>query len=148
SAMWAVGRNKEMLAISVVRIVLLTGLSWLLIAYWQQHFGNGAIILVIISGITELPVVVACLALLPKGAVGAPVLLNLFKACLTGILAVLTISVFMPLPLWALTPLYIVVLGAAGLGTGLVSPSDARFAMEVARSKIFGAPKNESLADG
>ena len=50
SAMNAVGRNKAMAVISIVRIAFCVVLNWLLIGYWQQRFGNGAIALVIIAG--------------------------------------------------------------------------------------------------
>ena len=71
SAMNAVGRNKAMAVISIVRIVVCVVLNWLLIGYWQQRFGNGAIALVIIAGLAEIPATIACWALLPKGAVGS-----------------------------------------------------------------------------
>ena len=79
SAMNAVGRNKAMAVISIVRIVFCVVFNWLLIGYWQQRFGNGAIGLVIIAGLAEIPATIACWALLPKGAVGSAVTLNLFE---------------------------------------------------------------------
>ena len=67
---------------------------WLLIGYWQQRFGNGAIALVIIAGIAEIPAAIACLALLPKGAVGSAVTLDVVRACVAS---------FIPMPLSSVT---------------------------------------------
>jgi O-antigen/teichoic acid export membrane protein len=131
SAMTAVGRNKEMAGISIVRIAFCAVLSWLLVGYWQQRFGNGAIALVIIAGVVEIPATIASLTLLPRGAVGSTVRLNLVRACIASLCTVVPLSMLQPLGLLYLTPLFVLLFGVTAVVTRLVLPSDLRLAIEV-----------------
>lgn len=139
SAMTAVGRNKAMLVISIARIALCSVLNWLLIDYWQRRFGNGAIILVIVAGLAEIPAIVGCLALLPRGAVSAATIVSLVRACVTAFCAALPLSVLQPLALWYLVPLYVLLFGLAAFATRLTLPSDLRLAIDFARTRIMAA---------
>jgi O-antigen/teichoic acid export membrane protein len=136
SAMNAVGRNKAMAVISIVRIVVCVVLNWLLIGYWQQRYGNGAVALVIIAGVAEIPAVIACLALLPKGAVGSAVTLNVVRACVASLCTVVPLSMLQPLGLLYLTPLFALLFAVTAMVTRLVLPSDLRLALEMVRSKL------------
>jgi O-antigen/teichoic acid export membrane protein len=147
-AMVVVGRNKAMAIISIIRIGLCVLFSWLFIGYWQQRFGNGAIALAIIIGVAEIPAAVACLLLLPRGAVGSTTTLNLVRACIASLCTVVPISMLQPLGLFYLIPLFGVLFAVAAMVTRLVLSSDLRFAMEVARSSVFAAPATKSAPDG
>jgi hypothetical protein len=136
SAMNAVGRNKAMAVISIVRIFVCVVLNWLLIGYWQQRFGNGAIALVIIAGVAEIPAVIACLVLLPKGAVGSAVTLNVVRACVASLCTVVPLSMLQPLGLLYLTPLFALLFAVTAMVTRLVLPSDLRLALEMVRNKL------------
>jgi O-antigen/teichoic acid export membrane protein len=136
SAMNAVGRNKALAAISIIRVFVCVVLNWLLIGYWQQRFGNGAIALVIIAGVAEIPAVIACLALLPKGAVGSTVTLNVVRACVASACTVVPLSMLQPLGLLYLTPLFALLFAVTAMVTRLVSPSDLRLALEMVRNKL------------
>jgi O-antigen/teichoic acid export membrane protein len=136
SAMNAVGRNKAMAVISIVRIAICVILNWLLIGYWQQRFGNGAVALVIIAGVAEIPAAIACLALLPKGAVGSTVTLNMVRACVVASCTVVPLSMLQPLGLLYLTPLFALLFSVTAVVTRLVLPSDLRLAMEMVRNKL------------
>ncbi len=136
SAMNAVGRNKAMAVISIVRIAICVVLNWLLIGYWQQRFGNGAVALVIIAGVAEVPAAIACLALLPRGAVGSTVTLNMVRACVVASCTVVPLSMLQPLGLLYLTPLFALLFAVMAVVTRLVLPSDLRLAMEMVRSKL------------
>jgi len=136
SAMNALGRNKAMAVISIVRIVVCVVLNWLLIGYWQQRFGNGAIALVIIAGVAEIPAVIACLTLLPKGAVGSAVTLNVVRACVASLCTVVPLSMLQPLGLLYLAPLFALLFAATAMGTRLVLPSDLRLALAMVRIKL------------
>jgi O-antigen/teichoic acid export membrane protein len=131
SAMTAVGRNKELAGISIVRIAFCVVLSWLLVGYWQQRFGNGAIALVIIAAVAEIPATIACLTLLPRGAVGPTVTLNLVRACIASLCTVVPLSMLQPLGLLYLTPLFALLFVITAMVTRLVLPSDLRLAIEV-----------------
>jgi O-antigen/teichoic acid export membrane protein len=152
SAMNAVGRNNAMAVISVFRIVLCVIFNWLFIGYFQQRFGNGAIGLVIIAGLAEIPATMACWALLPRGAVGSAVSLNAFRAYVASLCTVVPLSVLQPLGLWSLIPLFGSLFVVSALITRLVSPQDLRLAMEAVRSKMLGSlarrPAPETCGDG
>lgn len=139
TAMTAVGQNKELLAISVVRIIACLTASWMLMDFWQQRLGNGAIILVVVAGLSEIPASVASMLLLPRGSVSSATILNLIRACITAICAALPLSLLQPLELWYQVPLFTILLGAAALVTQLVLPSDLRLAMNFARERIVAS---------
>jgi O-antigen/teichoic acid export membrane protein len=148
SAMTAVGRNKAMAGISIVRIAFCVVLNWLLIGYWQQRFGNGAIALVIIAGVAEIPATIACLILLPRGAVGSTTMLNLVRACIASLCTVVPLSMLQPLGLLYLTPLFVLLFPVTAMATRLVLLSDLRLAMEFARSRVLALRAAKSAPDG
>jgi O-antigen/teichoic acid export membrane protein len=137
SAMTAVGRNKAMVVVSIIRVAFCVVLSWLLIDYWQQRYGNGAIALVIIAGMAEIPATIACLTLLPRGAVESTTTLNVVRACVASLCTVVPLSMLQPLGLMYLIPLFALLFAVTALVTRLVLPSDLRLAMVVARSRVL-----------
>jgi hypothetical protein len=137
SAMTAIGRNKAMAVISIIRTAFCVVLSWLLIDYWQQRYGNGAVALVIIAGMAEIPATIACLILLPRGAVPSTTTLNMVRACVASLCTVVPLSMLQPFGLMYLIPLFALLFAVTALVTRLVLPSDLRFAMEVARSRVL-----------
>src|SRR5262249_35284612 len=148
SAMTAVGKNKEMAIISIVRIAFCVVFNWLLIGYWQQRFGDGAIALVIIAGVAEIPATIACLTLLPRGAVGSTTTLNLARAYIASLCTVVPLSMLPPLGLLYLIPLFSLLFAATAMVTRLVLPSDLRLAMEVARSRMLSPQAMKTARDG
>lgn len=147
SAMNAVGRNNAMAVISIFRIVVCVIFNWLFIGYFQQRFGNGAIGLVIIAGLAEIPAAVACWALLPKGAVGSAVWLNMVRACVASLCTVVPLAALEPLGLSYLIPLFALLFVVSALSTRLVSPKDLRLAIEAVRSKVLAPLARRSAAD-
>lgn len=147
SAMNAVGRNKELAIISFVRVALCVILNWLLIGYWQFKFGNGAIAVVIIAGVAEVPATIACLAFLPRGAVGSSIALNLVRCCIASFCTVMPLSILQPLGLLYLIPLFVLVFAAAAMITRLVLPSDFRLAIEIARGRGLALQAMKSVQD-
>jgi O-antigen/teichoic acid export membrane protein len=147
SAMNAVGRNNAMAVISIVRISVCVIFNWLLIGYWQQRFGNGAIALVIIAGLAEIPATMACWALLPKGAIGSTVPLNVLRACVASLCTAVPLSMLQPLGLFFLVPLFALLFAVTAMATRLVLPSDLRLAMEVVRNKAVAPLARRSAPD-
>jgi O-antigen/teichoic acid export membrane protein len=148
SAMNAVGRNKALVLISVVRVSLCVVLNWLLIGYWQQRYGNGAIALVIIAGVTEIPAVIACLILLPRGAIGSATTFNLARTYIASLCTVVPLSMLQPLGLLYLVPLFALVFAVIAMVTRLVLPSDLRLAMEVVRSRVLTPRATKPAPEG
>ncbi len=145
AAMSAIGRNNAMVAISIVRVLVCAVLGWILIGYFQQRYGNGAIVLVVIAGLAEIPAVIACLFLLPKGAVGKATILNLGRACVAAVCTVLPFYLMQPLPLWYLVPLFMLSFGVFALATRLVVPKDLHLALDIVRNGMlaFRRPRAE-----
>jgi O-antigen/teichoic acid export membrane protein len=148
SVLFAIGRNRALALISIARIAVCVALSWLLIGYWQQRFGNGAIALVIVAGVVEIPAMIAYLTLLPRGAVGSTTTINLFRACAASLCTVVPLSMLQPLGLFYLTPLFVLSFAVIAMVTRLILPSDLRLAMEVARSGVFAPQAPKSAPDG
>jgi O-antigen/teichoic acid export membrane protein len=146
-AMLTVGRNKALAIINIARIALFVVLSWLFIDYWQQRFGNGAIALVIIAGLAEIPALIACLTLLPRGAVGSTTTLNLVRACIASLCMVAPLSMLQPLGLLYLTPLFVLMFTVTAMVTRLLLPSDLRLAVDAVRNKVLGGQATKSAPD-
>jgi O-antigen/teichoic acid export membrane protein len=147
SVILAVGRNRALAVISIARIAFCVVLNWLLIDYWQQRFGNGAIAIVIIAGVAEIPAMIAYLILLPKGAVGSTTTLNLVRAYIASLCTVAPLSMLQPLGLFYLIPLFALSFAMTAMVTRLVLPSDLRLAMEIARSRVLAPQATKSALD-
>ena len=148
SAMNAVGRNREMAVISIVRVTFCVVMNWLIIGYWQQKFGNGAIALFIVAGVAEMPTTIACMALLPKGAVGLPTTINFIRAYIAALCTVVPLSMLQPIGLFYLAPLFVLLFALTAMVTRLVVPNDLRLLMEVVRTRVVGAQATKSVPDG
>jgi O-antigen/teichoic acid export membrane protein len=150
SVIFVLGRTKALVVVSVIRIFVCAVLGWLLIGFWQQRFGNGAIALVIIAGGAEILAMTAYLALLPRGAVGSTTMLNLARAYITSLCTVVPLSMLQPLGLFYLTLLYALWFAVIAMVTRLILPSDLRLVLQVARSRVFApqATKSARIVDG
>ena len=148
STLFAVGRNKPVVVINIVRIAIFVVLSWLVIEYWQNRFGNGAVALVIIAGLVEIPAMIAYFALLPRGAVGSTTTLNGVRAYIASLCTAVPLTMLQPLGLWYLTPLFLLLFAVAAMITRLILPSDLRLAIEIARARVFAFQATTSAPDG
>ena len=148
SVISAIGRNRALAVTSIARIAVCAVLNWLLIGYWQQRFGNGAIAILITAGVAEVPAMIAYLTLLPRGAVGSTTTLNLVRAYIASLCTVVPLSMLWPLGLLYLTPIFALLFAVAAMVTRLVLPSDLRLAMEVARSRMLALQAAKSAPDG
>ena len=88
------------------------------------------------------------LTLVPRGAVGKTITLDVVRACIASLCTVVPLSMLQPLGLWYLTPLFALLFAAAAMVTRLVLPRDLRLAMEVARSRVFVPQTTKSAQDG
>jgi O-antigen/teichoic acid export membrane protein len=148
TAMLTVGRNKAMAIISIVRVALCVVFGWLLIAYWQQRFGNGAIALVTVIGVAEIPAIVSCWVLLPTGAVSSTTMLNLVRACIASFCTIVPLSMLQSLGLLYLVPLFALLFATMAVVTRLILPSDLQLVMEMVRARVFGPEATKSTPDG
>jgi O-antigen/teichoic acid export membrane protein len=147
AAMTAVGRNNAMAVISFIRIIFFVVLSWVLIDYWQQRFGNGGVALVIISGLAEIPLVLTCSVLLPTGAVGSSTTGNFFRACVASVCIVVPLAMLKPLGLLYAIPLFLALFAVIAIIFRLILPSDLRLAMGLVRSTSLGSEATKPTSD-
>ena len=148
NVLFAVGRNKPLVVINIVKIAVFAIVSCMFIGYWQHHFGNGAIALVVIAGLVEIPAMIAYLALIPRGAVGSTTTLNVVRAYIVSLGTAMPLLMLQPLGLWYLTPLFALLFVVAALVARLILPSDLRLAIEVVRSRMFMLEVTKSAPNG
>ena len=133
TAVFVVGKTKELALVAWTNLITAAVLNWFLIGICQIHYNNGAIALVISSGLTELLVVVSYVALLPKGAVGKTTLLNIVRAFITSVCTIASLSVVQSLEVWIVGPLFILAFTVVALATKLILPTDFLVALNYAR---------------
>jgi O-antigen/teichoic acid export membrane protein len=133
TAVTVIGRTRELAVAAWAKLIATAVLNWFLIGICQARYNNGAIALVISSGLTELVVVVSYVALLPKGAVGKATLLNIVRACTTSICTIASLFVVQFLELWLAGPLFVLAFATVALATKLILPSDLLVALKFAR---------------
>ena len=146
----AVGRNKAMAVISIVRIALCVVLSWLLIDYWQQRFGNGAIALVIITGVAEIPALIACWLCFQGAQSDQPRRSIWFGLASPRFARSFRYRCCSRLGSCISCPLFALLFAVTAMVTRLVLPSDLRLVMEIVRSRVLapGRQNPPRTADG
>ena len=124
TALSAVGRNKQLAFTTGIAVLGSVAMSWFAIPFFQAHYGNGGLALVVISGVAEIVVLLAFVALLPRGSAGWAMPVNLVRACTVSIGTVLLLSAVPLLELWILVPLFVLTFSLLALFTGLMSTKD------------------------
>lgn len=119
-----IGKTKELAVIAWTNLIVASALSWFFIGICQTRYNNGAIALVISSGLTEFIVIGAYIALLPRGAIGKASLLNVARACLTALCTVALLSLLPSTEVWVLGLLFILVFAMFAFATRLILPGD------------------------
>jgi O-antigen/teichoic acid export membrane protein len=109
------GRMKEVATIAAV---------WFSIGYFQTTFGNGALAIMLASGVGEVWMLCCFTYLLPRGVITWAIVLDLGRALCAMAFTLLPLWALLPLPVWLLAPLGVVVFAAVALGLGLVAKSD------------------------
>jgi len=133
NAVTVIGKTHELAVVAWTNLTAMAILNWFLIGICQVQYHNGAIALVITSGLTELLVVLSYIALLPRGAVGKATLLNIVRAGITSICTIASLSAVQSLDVWFLGPLFVVTFTVVALVVKLILPSDLLVALSYAR---------------
>jgi O-antigen/teichoic acid export membrane protein len=120
SAMAVVGRMSEVAMAKIVFIIATTVISWFLIGYCQERFGNGALAIVYVAGIAEIWMLICFAYLLPPGVEVGAIALDVLRAICVGVLTLLVLWVLQPLTLWLVPPVCIALFASLAWGFGLV----------------------------
>jgi O-antigen/teichoic acid export membrane protein len=83
-AVMAVGKARQLALAKLVAVALSTTLDWILIPICESRLGNGGVGIVISFGISELVMLAAAIALLPRGTLDRSLALDLGRALLAG----------------------------------------------------------------
>jgi O-antigen/teichoic acid export membrane protein len=135
TALNVLGKTKELAIITWTNLIIGAALNWFLIGFCEAHYNNGAIALVISSGLTEFLVVASFIVLLPKGAFGRSTLLNVVRAAVAWISTVASITLVQSLPIWLAASFFLVAFTAASLMSRLILPSDFSIALNYVRRR-------------
>jgi O-antigen/teichoic acid export membrane protein len=122
----AVGRSRDVALVKVANVALSTGLSLVLIPWFQLHHGNGGEGLVVAFGLAEVVMLAAYVWLLPRGALELALLGDVAKAAAAGLV---TLGLFLWLPPvspWIALPACVILFGAMTLATGLFRVAEFR----------------------
>ncbi|WP_143111396.1 oligosaccharide flippase family protein [Hyphomicrobium facile] len=129
TALTVVGRNMVIAYVTGTAILVGAILNWISIPFFQAHYGNGAIALVITAGVAEIGVLIAFAAFLPRGSVGWTIPITLLRSCGASILIAILFSTVSHIELWILAPLFAVAFPLVALVTGLMSTKDVEMAL-------------------
>jgi O-antigen/teichoic acid export membrane protein len=116
----AVGRARELAVAKLICLALSTGLAVLLVPYFQARVQNGGLGLVVAFGLTELVMVMACVWLVPRGALALGTLVDLVRALAAGAATLAVFWWFPPVTPWLRLPASIFVFAFFSLASGLV----------------------------
>jgi O-antigen/teichoic acid export membrane protein len=117
-------RPKQLAAVKLVAVALTTGLDVLLVPVCQARYGNGGIGLVLAFAGSEALMVVAAVALLPRGTLDRGVLLDVGRALLAGAGTLLVLGALPSLPPFVSIPACVALFSGLALMLGLLGRPD------------------------
>jgi len=125
TAATAVGRARALAFAKLVSVVVSTALALLLVPFSQTRWGNGGLGLVLAFSASELVMLAAGAAVLPRGTLGMATALDVGRALLTALGTLAFLRLLPPLSPWVGIPLCVAVFVGLGLALGLVNKQDA-----------------------
>jgi O-antigen/teichoic acid export membrane protein len=124
TAATAVGKTRALAVAKLLSVVVSTVLAILLVPLCQARFGNGGLGIVIAFSASELVMLVACSAVLPRGTLDRSTLLDLGRALLAGAGTLLLFRLLPPFTPWVGIPACIAAFALLSLTVGLVNRND------------------------
>jgi O-antigen/teichoic acid export membrane protein len=124
TAILAAGRAFPLATAKLVSVLVIAGLEVALIPWFQTHYGNGAIAVMVAFAIGELVMVAAALSLLPKGTLHPSIGVDLLRAVGTGAATYVVIRGVMHLSPLLTIPLCVLVFTGFAIAVGLIRRSD------------------------
>jgi O-antigen/teichoic acid export membrane protein len=142
---YACGRGTGFAIGKVVSVAVGTALNFLLIPWFQAHYGNGGIGVVVSFALSEFVVFASALVVLRR-ALEAAAALDVGRALGAAAVTVLLFRLTPPLPPWAGIPLCVTAFAVASFALGLTGPRDlALIRTLIRRPRADPSPAGESL---
>lgn len=124
TAATAAGKTRPLAAAKLLSVVASSGLALVFIPLCQARYGNGGLGVVAAFTVSEVVMLVACIAVLPRGALAIGELLDLGRAFVAGLGTWLLFQLLPTLNFWLGIPVCILVYTTLALTVGLLSWAD------------------------
>jgi O-antigen/teichoic acid export membrane protein len=123
-AIYATGKARSLAVVKLLTVLLSTGLSILLVPWFQARHGNGGLGVVIAFGVSEVPMVIASALLIPRGTIQRSMLLDLARALSVSAATLLLFLALPPLSPLVRISVFLVAFPALSVALGLVNRAD------------------------
>jgi O-antigen/teichoic acid export membrane protein len=130
----AFGRAGRLAVVKVLSILVTAVASWMLVQNYQTHYNNGALALVITSGLSEIAMLVTSILLMPSGSVSRTAIIDFFKAYGIAATTVIALWPFQHSPIWLIAPIFGLVFIAVAMGFRLILPTHVTHLLNAARA--------------
>jgi O-antigen/teichoic acid export membrane protein len=124
TAILAAGQAIRLATAKVLSLVVIVALELALIPWFQTHYGNGAIAVMVSFALGELVMVAGALYLLPRGTLHASIGVDFVRALAAGLGTVLILRTVSHLSVFVAVPLAAVVFAGWAIALGLIRRSD------------------------
>jgi len=131
----ASGRSTGFAIAKFASVLVATGLQLLLVPWFQANHGNGGIGVVVAFSLSEIVVFAGSVYLMPRGSLGAVLLLEFGRAIAAAAVAAGLYALLPPLSPIVGIPLLVALFAAASFGVGLVNRSDVALLRSVVRKR-------------
>lgn len=144
NAVLAMGKSVSIAIAKIVAIAIALVLSFFLIGFFQNHYGNGAIGAMVAFCISEVVVTIAIVGMLPRGAVDRQVWMYLAQAYVVGIGVLILVHYLAGgQPLWLFGPSVIGLFFVFAFCVRLIKVGDIRAGFSLVNSIVFRRPREK-----
>jgi O-antigen/teichoic acid export membrane protein len=134
-AILAAGKSRSFAAVKLLSVLVGAVLDFLFISFFQARLGNGGLGVTLSFCISELVMVIASLAMIPRGAIDRSSVVDMFRSLGTAVATVLLVRALPTMPQLVELPLCLVVFAILAWATGLVRRRDLDLLQEVVRRR-------------
>lgn len=135
------GGTSRFAVAKILSVGLGTLLDVLLIPYFQKHFGNGAIGVLVAFALSEFVVFAGAITVLRRRALEPAIVLDVARALGAGAITILVFHVIPPAPPWVGMPLCVGTFAAASVAVGLLRREELAVLRSLARRPRILSPQ-------